>query len=218
MSTRIPYLQEIDVLLLDFGNVLFDLDIPKWYEQMLRLLGKESIQKHTVEKAQQLFRRYELGALSENAFVHQFIDLSQENISRADVLQAWNSIFVKMDADIFSLLTKLKKSYKLILLSNINETHYNFVFGYLKEVHQVTDWDRRYFDHSFYSHLMHMRKPDAEIYSEVIRQTGLESRRTLFIDDLQENLDGASPLGFKTLRKDPKMKLSKLLSDFGLMV
>ena len=44
-----------------------------------------------------------------------------------------------------------------------------------------------------------VRKPDAEIYEILMRNTGYGSRNCVFIDDHLENLDTANRLGFTTL-------------------
>jgi putative hydrolase of the HAD superfamily len=43
------------------------------------------------------------------------------------------------------------------------------------------------------------RKPDPEIYREVLARTGREPHDFLFVDDRRKNLDAASDLGFHTL-------------------
>lgn len=49
----------------------------------------------------------------------------------------------------------------------------------------------------FGSHLMGVRKPDAEIYARVERETGVDGDRIIFFDDLPENVAAAEARGWK---------------------
>ena len=57
-----------------------------------------------------------------------------------------------------------------------------------------------YFEHCFLSQRMHLAKPDAHIYEEVIRQANIHPDETLFIDDLKENCEAAEKLGIHTFQ------------------
>ena len=56
-----------------------------------------------------------------------------------------------------------------------------------------------YFHRAYYSHLMKKRKPDAEIFEQVLEENGLQANESLFLDDNEANIAGAKALGIKTL-------------------
>lgn len=56
---------------------------------------------------------------------------------------------------------------------------------------------------------MHLAKPDAHIYEEVIRQANINPDETLFVDDLKENCEAAEKLGIHTFQN---VKLDDWLS------
>ncbi|WP_431190294.1 HAD-IA family hydrolase, partial [Escherichia coli] len=47
---------------------------------------------------------------------------------------------------------------------------------------------------------MHLAKPDAHIYEEVIRLANINPDETLFVDDLKENCEAAKKLGIHTFQ------------------
>jgi putative hydrolase of the HAD superfamily len=59
---------------------------------------------------------------------------------------------------------------------------------------------RRYFKVAFSSCYVGLRKPDAAIYRRALDILGSAPERTLFIDDRQENVDGAVAAGMKAIR------------------
>ena len=57
-----------------------------------------------------------------------------------------------------------------------------------------------------YSHRMKKRKPDAEIFEQVLQEGNFRPEETLFLDDNQANVEGASKLGIKIVHVvDPDM-------------
>ena len=50
---------------------------------------------------------------------------------------------------------------------------------------------------SFFSHEINMRKPDAEIYEFVLKDSHLKPEDSLFIDDTEINTKAAIELGIK---------------------
>ena len=56
----------------------------------------------------------------------------------------------------------------------------------------------KHFDHLTFSYELNMTKPDAAIYEDAIRGLGIEPQEALFIDDRQENIDGARAVGLQT--------------------
>ena len=96
-------------------------------------------------------------------------------------------------------LLQLKKAgYRLFLLSNTIDIHWDYCVEhlFLYQNHGVED----YFEHCFLSQRMHLAKPDAHIYEEVIRQATIHPDETLFIDDLKENCEAAEKLGIHTFQ------------------
>jgi putative hydrolase of the HAD superfamily len=108
------------------------------------------------------------------------------------------------------LLYRLKrKDYPLYCLSNM---HFASI-EYLEKTH--TFWD--VFDGRVISCRLQLCKPESGIYEHLLRTYGLEAQDTLFIDDVQKNLDAAAKLGFRTLRFENAAQCERELRALGLM-
>ena len=116
----------------------------------------------------------------------------------------------------FTMLRRLKEKYNVFLLSNTNETHINWVDGYLRTVYNFTieDFDARYFHKSYYSHLINLRKPNTNIYDYVLQDAGLKAEETLFIDDNFHNIEGAKKVGLQTYLHPIGFEIADVLKDF----
>ena len=73
------------------------------------------------------------------------------------------------------------------MLSNTNTLH-------IKWAKEKFDFFKL-FDHHIYSHEVHSMKPKPEIYNVAVEKVGCRHNECIFIDDLQENVDGAEQVG-----------------------
>jgi len=85
---------------------------------------------------------------------------------------------------------------------------------YLRREYDITDWDTRYFEKTYYSHLVKMRKPNEDIYNFVLSDAGIEAEETLFIDDNPANIKTAAALGWQTILHNDGRDITTVLQDF----
>ena len=78
----------------------------------------------------------------------------------------------------------------------------------------MTDWDSKYFDKTYYSHLVQMRKPNGNIYEFVLRDAGLIAEESIFIDDKKENTDAAGALGIQTITHEIGAEVQTIMAHF----
>ena len=67
-----------------------------------------------------------------------------------------------------------------------------------------------------YSHQVGSRKPHPEIYEKALAEAGAKAEKTLFIDDLAENLKTPARLGWKTIHLPPQADLATALHKAGV--
>ena len=60
-------------------------------------------------------------------------------------------------------------------------------------------------------------KPDAAIYRRLLDDHGLEAADTIFIDDVQKNVDGAKAVGMHAVRFTDADRLRRDLEGYGLL-
>ena len=73
-----------------------------------------------------------------------------------------------------------------------------------------------FFDYKFTSCYIGSRKPERKIYDFAVKRMGIEYGDAVFIDDIQDNVDGARRLGMKGIRYENRRKLDKELYKLGL--
>lgn len=199
----------IQNIIFDFGNVLFDLDLDSIGRQMRSLVGDRYEQVYRRLQHDKVFELYETGGLSTEEFIDAIRHAGEGTLSAEQIVAAWNSIFIGMPRARFDLLLQLRQQYQVFLLSNINELHADWIDAYLLREHGITDFQSRYFDGVYYSHLIRLRKPEREIYEYVLADAELAPGQTLFFDDLESNVEAARRLGIRGIRHNPSQEIAE---------
>ena len=182
-------------LIFDFGDVFLDLDKAGAMQNALDLFQIDALSDEMIA----INCLYEQGLISTSEFVDFYFNYFPQ-VSRQDVVDIWNYVLKEFPKHKLEFLTQLYKEdkYKLILLSNTNELHIDWV---KKNVSFYEDFKNSF--HKFYlSHEIHLRKPDKEIFEFVLQENNIISEESLFIDDTKENTDIASKLGIHTWNID----------------
>jgi putative hydrolase of the HAD superfamily len=111
--------------------------------------------------------------------------------------KAWGAMLLDFPKARIDLLKELGEKYNVYLLSNTNAIHYNqytqdFIDQYGFEFNSL-------FVKVYYSFQMGMRKPDVEIFEFALSDSNLLPKETLFVDDMQVNIESAEKADLQTM-------------------
>lgn len=190
-------MQPVKNVIFDFGNVLFDLDLPAIERSLKIHFGENFAAVAARIQHDKVFELYEVGGLSTEEFVDAIRFAHAQPLEKEQVVAAWNAIFLEMPKARFEMLTRLRDHYKVFLLSNINDLHATWIDDYMVREHGIGDFHARYFDGVYYSHLIRLRKPDREIYEYVLADAELVPEETVFFDDMEINVEAAKAVGIQ---------------------
>ncbi|SHM89652.1 HAD family hydrolase [Mucilaginibacter sp. OK098] len=185
-------------IIFDYGNVIFSLDFIKGQQAWKDLGIADPSQFYGHRVQDKVFDAFERGEIEANEF-RDYIrkKLNNPNLTDQQINKAWNSMLVGIPKGNNELLAELKPKYRTFLLSNINPIHYDYIMDYLKTDFGF-DGNDHLFEKTYYSHLTGKRKPEAEIFEQVLNENNLNPAETLFIDDSPQHLETAKKLGIKT--------------------
>lgn len=199
------------LIIFDLGNVLLDYD----HRLSCRQLSNLSKHKHSTEEIYNflfndygLSRRYDEGTITTEEFFKTVVDKFGLSVSFSEFLPIWNNIF-KENKAISQLVRDLKRRYKVYLISNTNEMHFNYLsqrFRILSE-----------FDKIFASYALGLRKPHRGIFELALKAARIKPQETIFIDDIPEHVEAASRLGIKTIQFITAKALKKQLFAWGVL-
>lgn len=202
-------LSGIDTVIFDLGNVLLNLDFDASIRAFHELgLNDDLLSRHQVY-ADPVFYDFEIGAVSENEFRTQLRKLlANANASDKQIDDAWCAMIGDIPARRVNTLLELGNKYNICLFSNTNSIHIRKLLLDFSTTHRIEF--SSLFDHVFYSHQINARKPDLGAYEKVIELSGVIPRKTLFVDDLEKNIEAAAETGLKTFWLKPEMEMADL--------
>ncbi len=185
-------------LIFDLGGVILDLSVDKTIHALSQLSGLYSAQVIQLYKHSVTFNAYERGDVTDSEFRNFIRSTFAVTATDQQIDNCWNAMLCGIPLENLTLLSNLKNSYQVILLSNTNNIHLEYINNVIMPVVTAETSLASYFHRMYYSHLMNMRKPDAEIFNHLLIENNLIPEETLFLDDNEFNLRGAAALGIKT--------------------
>ncbi len=201
----------IEHIVFDFGGVLLELDYEATWSGLRACLGLEHLEDKNLQEA---LVNYEVGRISEDDFVAFLLSASKKETNHAQITNAWNAMLGPLPSHRLTMLRELATRYQIHLLSNTNKTHIDFVYSYLQNEYNIVDFGEEYFSNHYYSHLIHMRKPDREIYEHVISDIGASPDHVLFIDDNKDNIESACDYGIRGVHHDPVLDVNEVVQRY----
>ncbi|WP_432671643.1 HAD-IA family hydrolase [Flavobacterium sp. SM2513] len=176
-------------IIFDFGDIFINLD-KKGLHDALRSVGIEEWNTELSE----LNESFEKGQCSEEYFLSG-IQKHTSNKNLEEVKSSWCKILADFPLKRLAFLESISSNYRLFLLSNTDTIH----IAYFKEMVGTEFYKRFYscFEKVYFSFEMGLRKPQPEIYTQVLTENNLSASETLFVDDKKENTDAAEQLGIQ---------------------
>lgn len=187
----------IETIIFDYGNVIFDIDHQLTINAFKQLGAQKEEGFFSHLKQNPLFDDFETGSISANEFRDGIRKIANIQLNDQQIDDAWNTLLLGIREGYLEFLLEVKSKLPTYLLSNNNEIHYEWIINYLQKNHNVPDMSS-FFVTDYYSHLMGMRKPNANIFEFVLNEHQLNASTTLFIDDSPQHLETAKKLGLQT--------------------
>ena len=192
-------------IIFDLGGVLIDIDANRTINAFNELGLPDLIQAGGWGYNHDVFLNMEKGLITVNEFRDGIRSLLPKSVSDQKVDEAWCAMMIDFPTKRIELLHQLQSKYKLYLFSNTNAIHVN-------HFHEMFEKKFGYpmsnlFVKEYFSNDMNLRKPCLDSFQYVLNDANLIPGDTLFIDDLNENAEGAKTAGMHSLWLTPEMDL-----------
>jgi epoxide hydrolase-like predicted phosphatase len=193
--------KNIKAIIFDWGGVLV--------EQITKKMTKEISVRYNIEEKAVLeaydknLHDYEKGIMQSEDFWNEFCSSLHQRLSQEIVKNILAAAEIEKP-EMLELCKKLKKKYKVAILSNNNELMVEFI---------RQNFDLSYFDSVIFSYEVGMLKPDSEIYLLCARQLKLKPHECLFVDDKEKNVKAARTAGMEGIIFKDYVQFKKELNE-----
>jgi len=192
----------------DLGKVLIFFDNNIFFEKIAKNcpFTHEEIRELTFSHFY-LVESFDRGEMSPEEFYRQVIQKLKARIDYDRFYSIYNDVF-SLNPPVLQLMIRLKKNYKIVMLSNTDVMRFDFIKKKFPEI--------MIFDEYVLSYQVGFIKPHPQIYKEALKQAGVEAKECVFIDDREENIEEAARLGISGILMEPQTDLEAVLQEMGL--
>ncbi len=143
-------------------------------------LNNHQLLHNETEEMEQFFRYYRM--------ISDILDLklTENEIEKISHDRTYNTNNYFLYPDALKVLQTLGKTHRLGILSDTSPSI---------ELKLQALKIRQYFDFATYSFDVGVCKPDSRMYTDALQKCGCDAKKTVFIDDRPQNLEGAAKFG-----------------------
>jgi putative hydrolase of the HAD superfamily len=198
----------IQTVISDLGGVIVFFDNQIFYEKMAKFspFAQEEIGKLAFAESG-LRESFDKGEITPQEFYERAVQKLEANIDYDEFFSLYNDVF-SLNPPVLEIMKRLKVNYKLVLLSNTDVMRFRYVKQKFSEV--------MIFDEYVLSFEIGFMKPHPQIYREALKRAGTRAEESVFIDDRQENIQGAEELTLKGILFEPQANLESALKEINL--
>ncbi len=201
--------KNIKAVLFDLGKVILDFNFEPAFHKLAKYtpLSAEAIEDYFWRSGLEVL--YDGGKISSLDFYKEVKRVLKHTLSYPKFKNIWNDIFTPKK-EIVELIRRLSGDKRLVLISNTNAMHYEYV----RRKYTVLN----YFDRCILSFKEKTRKPDKKIYQAAAKACLAKPREIFYIDDREDLTEAAEALGFNTFTYKNNLKeLMTTMKGLGIL-
>lgn len=192
-------MKEYRNLIFDLGGVIINLDESLTVNAFAGLSSMEPARLWELIEKDPVIHDYEKGLISDSGFKEHVEETTGTRMSDEEFVHAWNAMLLDIVPGKLEKIESLRNKYRMFIISNTNNIHIQEAENILLKTCGIAKFDH-WFRKAYYSHEVHMRKPDTEIFIHVMKKNKLHPAETLFLDDSLVNVEGARRSGMDAIQ------------------
>lgn len=192
-------------IIFDLGGVIADIKVAETIS-CLRELGLQipsdpNIEREPMTSISQmgdialLINKMDIGELSGRDFGSYLQQACNRNASVEDIINVYNRL-ISIPQNRLKWIASLRAKFQVLLLSNIGDLHWEY---FQTEAERMGYPISTLFDKIYVSYKLHLAKPSPAIFQHMITNSGISPEDSLYIDDLEDNINIGRQFGLNTI-------------------
>lgn len=183
-------------IIFDLGNVLLDFNPREYLKSKISDDKLEEVFKAIFSSEEWVM--LDRGTITEKEAINNIINRNSTYINEINLaFDNWYDLLKPIEETVEILMSLKENGYKIYYLSNFHE----LAFGEVTKKNKFFEL----FDGGVVSYVEKLIKPEEDIYKLILERYKLNPNESIFVDDMEANVEGANKVGIKTiLFKGPK--------------
>lgn len=199
----------ISTVIFDLGNVLLHFNNQLIVER-LRPFVDDLDAVRAAPAWKELVSSFERGQVDSIAFIEESVRMMHtDSIDHDRFMSIWNDIFW-INEPLAALLPELSGKVRLVLLSNTNPLHIDFLQKRFPVLFDSVSL-------KIFSHEARMAKPDVGIYREVLKRANVAPEDCLFFDDIEQHVRMAASIGINAYQYVSVQGVRDILAAYEIL-
>ncbi len=200
----------IKLIIFDLGKVILDFSFSSVAEGLARssnhVMYKDpgKVADYLLKHGTDIAVKYESGKIRSEDFYNHIKESFCLDLSFNQFKQIWSDIF-RENEGVAELIDRLKRDFRLCLLSNTNELHFEFIRKNFPVVNKFDMW--------VLSYEVGVMKPAPEIYRIALDKAGVGAEEAIFIDDIKGHVQGAQGLGISSVEFKSVAQITRFIEE-----
>lgn len=197
----------IKAIIFDIGEVLQLDPTGERYEKFSKAFGMDPLEFRKFIFSQG--KDMATGKISAKEFCASVKEKFKVAAPLEKILPIWKKVYMEepLNLELFELIKKLKKNYKIVALSNAHEA---------SAESRKTEIFLSSFDELIFTNEHGVAKPDKRIFEITIKKLGLRPEECVVIDDKESNAKAEKEFGFHAILFKNNSQLIKELKELGV--
>lgn len=195
----------IKTIIFDLGNVIVNVNHKPMFKKFASASNKSLPYITDYYENSAIRKQFDTGKIDATKFYQEFAKGLNLKMSFKEFKKTYCDIFI-LNKDVANLIKNLKKNYRLILLSNTDILHYE----YIKNKYKIVN----IFDDYVLSYKAGCRKPNPLIFLTALRKVKTLPFNCLYFDDIAEFVYIARVMGIRAFQYK---NFGKLVNDLKMV-
>ncbi|MBI3005086.1 MAG: HAD-IA family hydrolase [Ignavibacteriales bacterium] len=195
------------LVLFDLGNVLVKFT-PETFWQILGFRDKSEKAPYT-NGVSEAAEKFECGTIRTNEFFDELERVFGNRFRREHLRRATASVLTDPIPKMDSLVSRVAQRTSAALVSNTNEFHYAYCINAVPAMKMLPK--------HYLSFKLGVMKPNGEFYGKVLSKEKVKAESTVFIDDVETNVNGARAAGMTGILFTTPKDLENQLNSFRIL-
>lgn len=188
----------------DLGKVMLEFDHDRGCDQVAQAAGISPEKAREAMFDSGLEVEFEKGMMTPDEFASRFFELSRGQCENSELFEAMSDIFTPNEPVLSVVRQLARQGHALGVLSNTCWAHWEFVCRKYPVLLEC-------FPDLILSYQVGAMKPDPKIYQAAISKAGVEPSEIFFVDDREDNVQGAVAAGLDAVfYQSPEILISSL--------